>query len=148
MKVFVIDSSTCLKWVLKDEVNYKIAQLILKDYLEGKIALVAPNLWVYEVANGLNSAVLSKRITISKAKRLLGLIIKTKPNLLPMEPVIQKCLKNSNKYKISIYDSVYISLAEEHKISLLSSDKKLISKVKSPKLMQPIENYQTKASFK
>ena len=85
METFVIDASTSLKWVLDDEDNYLIAQKILEKYLNGKISLVAPDLWIYEIVNGLNSATLTKRITKTKAKKLLNLLLKAKPSLFPME---------------------------------------------------------------
>lgn len=131
MKTFVIDASTCIKWVINDEENHKIAKIILNDYLDGKISLVAPNLWVYEIANGLKSAVLNKRISEFKGKELLNLLLISKPGLLSIEPTIQTCYEISCKYQISIYDSAYLTLAQDIGVSFITADMKLVSKLKA-----------------
>ena len=142
MKAFVVDASTSLKWIFSDEENALIARKILYNYLEKKITLVAPSLWLYEVSNGINSAQLSGRISFKKAQNLLSLIMRAKPHLFSIESTISKCLFNSNKYKISVYDSSYITLAQENEVGLISSDRKLTSKFENiSNLVIPLENF-------
>ena len=119
MTTFVIDSSSSLKCVLKDEDNYKIAQQILAEYLSGKINLISPNIWIYEVANGLRSAYLSKRISFIKSKQLLDKILLAKPDTYFVETFIKQCFEISEKYQISVYDGLYVFLALNNKIPLI-----------------------------
>jgi len=133
MKTFIVDASTCVKWVLNDEEDHLIAKNILKDYLDEKISLVAPNLWIYEITNCLKSAVLKKRISEFTCHDLLNLILIAKPGLLSIEPMIQTCYKLSCKYQISIYDSAYLTLALENNVPFITADTKLLNKLKTLK---------------
>lgn len=142
MKIFVIDASTCLKWVLRDEVDAATAVDILSDFLAHRINLIAPNLWSYEVASGIRSALLQQKIDYSKAKILLELMIQAQPQLLPMESALPQCFTHAHTYNISIYDSMYFTLALENKFPLITADEKLTSQLKKiGKLIIPLKNY-------
>jgi len=146
MRTFVVDSSTCLKWVFEDEEDAIIAKKILLDYLSGNVMLVAPNLWVYEVANGIRSAVLSKRISEEKSHQLLDLVLKAKPALFPMEQIMGGCLINSNKYQISIYDSSYLTLAKQHRVKFITRDEKLVKKLEDLDITVLLKDYEYEPS--
>lgn len=126
---FVVDASTCLKWVLNDEILADNALLLLKDYLQNKVALVAPNLWLYEVTNGIKSAVARSRISPDSSERLLKLILKSKPEMVSLEDVLPECLDNAIKFNVSAYDSTYITLAQINNLPLITGDQKLVKKL-------------------
>lgn len=126
---YIIDASTCLKWVFNDEVFSDQSLQLQKQYLLGKISLIAPTLWFYEVTNGIKSAALRSRISFAKSKSLLSLLLKSKPEIVPMEEVLTECLENAIKFGISAYDSAYVTLAQINNIPLITSDQKLIDKV-------------------
>lgn len=125
---YVVDASTCLKWVFEDEVFSNQALKLQKHYLSGKINLVVPTLWFYEIANGIKSAALRSRISSAKSKTLLSLLLKSKPETVPMEEVLTECLENAIKLEVSAYDSAYITLAQISNVPLITSDKKLVNK--------------------
>ena len=128
---YVVDASTCLKWVFNDEIFSGEAILLQKQYLLGKINLIAPALWFYEITNGIKSAALRSRIPSVKSKSLLKLLLKSKPETIPMEEVLTECLENAIKFGISAYDSAYITLAQVNNHPLVTSDQKLVDKVPS-----------------
>jgi len=134
MKSLVVDASVCLKWIFDDEENREQALRLLRLYINDEIALVAPDLWVYEVTNGIKSALLSRRVSYNKAKSLLKFLMTVKPNLFSMQQVMASCLANSYKFRISIYDSCYLTLAEENDTVLISGDKKLVMSINNPHL--------------
>ena len=132
MKRMVVDASVTLKWIFLEEGSGKAKEL-LKDYLEGKITLVAPKLWSVEVANAIRSAVHAKKITNRKGHELLIQIYKAKPRLVETEEIMGQAFDNACSLDISVYDSLYLTLAWELKIKFATSDQKLLAKL-SPKV--------------
>ena len=63
----VIDACVALKWEFRDEDHTETALALLSAAMEGSIELVAPMLWVYEIANVLRSAAASSRMTLDDA---------------------------------------------------------------------------------
>ncbi|MGC9196606.1 MAG: type II toxin-antitoxin system VapC family toxin [Syntrophobacteraceae bacterium] len=51
----VVDASVILKWVLGEEreAEWNKALALLNGWVEGRVELMAPDLWVYEVGNFL-----------------------------------------------------------------------------------------------
>lgn len=142
-KAYVVDSSTCLKWVFEDEIDSDPALALLKDHLTGKIELLAPNIWVYEIANGLRTAYLRERLLKKEGSTKLKQLLKSSPFLVNIEEKIDICLKNAFDYQISVYDSAYVTLAITSKIILLSSDSKLVKKINSPNIALNLRDYRS-----
>lgn len=138
---YVVDASTCLKWILNDEILAENALLLLKDYLQNKVALVAPNLWLYEVTNGIKSAVSRSRISPGNSERLLKLILKSKPEMVSLEDVLPECLNNAIEFDVSAYDSTYITLAQINNLPFITGDQKLANKSFSKTKLLPLKDY-------
>ena len=62
-KSVVIDASAALKWRLRDEEATEGADLLLDDFLAGKLDLLTPTLFDYEITNALKTAVVVNRLT-------------------------------------------------------------------------------------
>ena len=139
--IYAVDASTCLKWVFNDEIFSDQAIQLQKQYLLGKISLIAPTLWFYEIANGIKSAALRSRISSAKSKLLLSLLLKSKPKTVLMEEVLTECLENAVKFQISAYDSAYITLAQINNIPLITSDQKLVNRVPPSVQMVYLRDY-------
>ncbi len=61
--IAVIDASVALKWQFKDEEATGQATALLRDFAEGKIELISPTLFTYEVISAVNVAIERKRIS-------------------------------------------------------------------------------------
>ena len=62
-KRVVIDASVALKWRLRDEEATQQADALLADFLAGKLQLLTPTLFDYEIANALRVAVTRQRLS-------------------------------------------------------------------------------------
>jgi hypothetical protein len=58
-----IDASTAAKWQLSDEPEAEQARLMLHDYVQEHVTFIVPSIWHYEVANVVNKAVSTERLT-------------------------------------------------------------------------------------
>ena len=132
-KRVVIDSSVALKWWLDDEEFVDEARFLLNDVVAGEIELVVPELWFYEIANGINTAAKRERISNDMAEDFIEELQSVTATLVPVSSYLTKTYKESTKYSHAIYDIVYMVIAESKQIQFITADKKFCDKVKGEK---------------
>lgn len=122
---FVVpDASVILKWVLPapDEES-RDTSLALKDaWLDGRIEIVVPTLWVFEVGNilGLKQA--------AKAEALLrGLVDLLMPESPPVE-YASAIFRLMRRYDATFYDAAYHALAIVRSGTMLTADQRYVRK--------------------
>lgn len=143
MRRIVIDASASLKWVFEDEEDTNLAMNILNDIATENLGIISPSIWLYEVANGIRSAILRKRISFLKGKKLLSAILKVVPELIDFSLVVTKTFEVANKYEISVYDASYIVVANEEKVDFYTGDKNLYKKSISLQSVKLISQYKS-----
>ena len=121
---FVVDASIILAWLLPDEREEKVNR-IFAAYRQKKTHIYAPKLLIYELMNGLKSAILRKRIDWLKAKRAIEVFKQMKFDLIDQDGEEEAILKLASKLNLSVYDASYAVLAKKLKLQLMSLDKKL-----------------------
>ena len=132
----VIDASMVTKWYSKEENTDKAVQYKTM-YVIGEIELVAPSLLIYEVANALNyKPDFAQRDLKISIEALIDLSLSIKP---PTKELMEKAVLISRKYGLSIYDSVYVALAENLNSKLITADKKLLERIKGHPLVQLLD---------
>jgi predicted nucleic acid-binding protein len=139
MNKVVLDVSLMAKWFLSDEELQQESQHILNDYVDGKIEVVLPRLAVYEMGNILFVASVRKRVTRQVCKKDLENFSKYPFEYI--EPDYESTMVVSLKYGISFYDSVYVTLASDLKIPLVTGDNRLWQKTKGLDLVYPLNSY-------
>jgi len=130
----VVDSSISLKWWLDDEEFTEEARLLLKKIIDGEIELIIPELWYYEVANGITTAVRRKRITEEDGMMFVEELQSIPASLCEIIPNIKKTYQDAVKYQHAIYDMAYLTVAELENIQFITGDEKLINTVADTKL--------------
>jgi predicted nucleic acid-binding protein len=120
----VLDASLTLAWALPDEAsNYTDA--VLKLIAAGKAWV--PDLWPYEIANGLVMAQRRGRITAAQRALFIEELLK-----LPIEvvrassrAVLETQAALADRYSLTAYDAAYLDLALRKGVSLATQDKAL-----------------------
>lgn len=123
----IVDASVAFKWFSQNEENSDQALKILSSHQNKQNIILVPDLLFYELANAWAT---KTTLTVKGIKTFL----KDLQNInLKIESVNFKMLNQavilSKKYKISLYDAVYIALAKQKKCILITADQKLVSKV-------------------
>ena len=126
----VIDSSISLKWWLDDEEFVEEARQLLGKIIDGEIELVLPELWYYEVANGITTAVRRNRISEDEGKLFIEELQSIPVRLYQIAPNINRIYEDAVKYKYAIYDIAYLAVAELENIQFITGDEKLVNAVK------------------
>ena len=108
---YVLDSSVALKWVLP-EVDSGVAIRLRDDYSNAIHALIAPDIFTSEVANGLVAAERQKRIKPGEAAILLHDIMFNAPVFHPSNPHLIRSMDIALATRQAVYDCIYLALAQ------------------------------------
>jgi predicted nucleic acid-binding protein len=131
VKQAVADASFCGAWILEDESSEK-AEHLLSLIVRGKVELVVPALWHYEMNNLLRSAHKRRRLSEEDAREAIETLNQVPLTIedLPEGPARKRILHLAFQFDISSYDAAYLELADRHKIPLHTADTKLNSAAK------------------
>ncbi len=129
--LLVLDASAALALILAEEEGSKTAEAIT-DIAERNGQIFVPDLFWYELGNGLLSAERRDRITTEEASTALILFarlpIVNHPTADPR--ALEELLKLARIHQLTAYDASYLELTLRHKASLLTFDDHL-QKLKS-----------------
>jgi len=132
MKLVVPDASVLLKWVLSDdEPEQEKALLIQNQWLEGRLRIVLPPLWLFEVAN-----VLGLKRPESADPIMQSLIDYEFEQCEMSHPLCQRTFQIMKECKTSFYDTVYHALAIQESGTFVTADENYFRKTKEKKFIQ------------
>ncbi len=118
---YVLDCSVALKWVLPEPDSAKAIRL-RDEYRNGVHELVAPDIFLPEVANGLASAERQGRIKTGEAAVLLYDVVRNAPAIHPTSPLLLRALAVAIATRRAVYDCIYLALAESQGCDMLTAD--------------------------
>lgn len=120
---YVIDSSFMLAHLLPDETSDNVQEFFDRLKIE-PVVLIVPYIFPFEVFNGIQTAVIRKRITYNLAKKLGEKFLKIAVGLKEVNLIDVSSIAQENL--LTIYDASYLYLAENLNVPLLTLDEKLI----------------------
>jgi predicted nucleic acid-binding protein len=126
----VLDSSVALKWVLPEPDSAQAIRL-RDDFRNGTDELLAPDLFPIEIAHALTKAERQQRIAIGHAEILFHDVLTTCPALHSSVALVVRACEISSHFHHSVYDCLYIALAEQESCDLVTADAKLVTKFHS-----------------
>ncbi len=119
MTYLVVDASVAVKWFLR-EVHAEAAMRILDPNHE----LIAPDLIWAEFGNVLWKRRRRGEITFATARAIL-LDFKRYPiATMPVAPLVEAALEIADGLRQSVYDSLYLALAERRECRLVTADRR------------------------
>jgi predicted nucleic acid-binding protein len=119
----VVDASVSAKWVVEEQHSDKAALLLAYD------ARHAPDHWQAEAVNVLWSKVLSGDLTAVDAEERMTLLLRAPVVGTPIRELIPRAFAISVANMVTIYDALYIALAEKRNIPLVTADERLIRRM-------------------
>jgi predicted nucleic acid-binding protein len=125
-----IDASTAAKWQLSEEPEAQQARHMLRDYAAERIAFVAPAIWHYEIANVMNKAVSTQRLTEMEGQQAFDALQALDIEFVPW-PSPAEAYQFARTYQRSVYDSPYLATAEANGLELWTGDRRLYNGVKN-----------------
>jgi predicted nucleic acid-binding protein len=126
---YVVDASLAFKWEVVELHSDKVQQL-RDDFRNAVHELLAPDLFPTEVAHALLVAERRGRILPGQGPLLLADVLTTLPRIYPsLAGLLPRAYAIAELTKASIYDCLYVALAEREKCELITADDKLVKKL-------------------
>ena len=119
---FVADASVGVAWTVSSQSSAASAML-LDEVAAGK-PFVVPGLWMFEVANALLVLMRRKKIQPQQAARARGALSRLHPAIDDDGPrlALHRIWELADTFTLSIYDAVYLELAQRKGLPLASGD--------------------------
>jgi predicted nucleic acid-binding protein len=121
---YVLDSCVAIKWVLPEPDTPKAVR-IRTEFLRGDHELLAPDVFPVEVAHALARAERRGIIRPPFGARQLRNVLSYSPVLHPYLPLLPRAFALASQARISVYDCLYVALAEREGCALLTADDRL-----------------------
>jgi predicted nucleic acid-binding protein len=104
---------------------------IRDDFQKAALELAAPDLFPTEIGNALLVAERKGRIGSGEGAIFFADILKTLPVLHSALPLLPRAYEIAYQNQASVYDCLYVALAEREKCEFVSADDKLLKKLQA-----------------
>ncbi len=121
---YVLDASAALTWEIPRPHSAKALRL-RHEYRQRLHELIAPDLFMDEVASALTKAERQKLIAPGEAAPLYAKIMNDSPMLLSHVSLVPRALDISSQTRNAYYDCLYVALAERENCELVTDDDRL-----------------------
>ncbi len=127
---FVIDTSALLRLFIPDGPIPDGMESALREAERGNTALLAPELIIAEAAQVLLKKNKMGVLTQKEMGELLDCITSLPIRLFKHKPIIQHSVELALEHKLTVYDALFLALADGKKSSLITADRLLLRAAK------------------
>jgi len=139
---YVVDASVLVKWFLhQKEADHDRALALRNLHISGRSTIFTPQLALLEVLNAIRFSPKAKEEDGETALETLhDLHLETRP---PELDVLRKANAIAWAYKITIYDALYVALAEQVGYPLITADEVMVKKLKGHSIVVPLRELES-----
>jgi predicted nucleic acid-binding protein len=124
----VVDASVSLKWTLNDEEAVDQAVALRDAAIGGRFEMLAPSLWLYEVANGLVVATRRGRLAPDIGAQVFKHLLIIGVRLA--DPEAPDVYEQALYYGVAAYDAAYLALAQALGVPLWTGDRRFYDTIR------------------
>jgi predicted nucleic acid-binding protein len=127
LTAFVLDASVAVKWAIPSTEETLTAESLqlLKRYTQGEINFIVPDVFWAEVGNVLWKGVRQRRWPQTVAERAASDMRDRNFFTLPSLELLAEALTIAFANDRSVYDCLYVALAIQFKIEMITADERL-----------------------
>lgn len=122
---YILDSCTAFKWFLTEQDSDK-ARSLRDGFRNQVVELLSPDVFLVEIVHALTWAERSQRITPDQGVQLVADLFDMLPVLHPSLMLLPRAYELSSKFRIGVYDCLYVALAEQEDCDLVTADDNLV----------------------
>ena len=119
-----LDACVALSMLLPERDTHA-ALALREDFRNHVHDFIAPDSLPIEIAHALTRAERQGKIDAGSGQFLFDGFLDTCPPLYPYFDYIDRAMQLSSKFRIGVFDCVYVALAEEQECRVVTSDKRL-----------------------
>lgn len=123
---YVLDVSVAICWVIPRPLSPKAGRL-RAEFQRQIHELLAPIVFIDEVASALTKAERQKDIAVGQAIPLYAKVMNSHPILIVHAPLITRAIEISSRTGSAYYDCLYVALAESEGCQLVTADQRSIN---------------------
>ena len=139
MNCFVVDANVAIKWYVPEILSAQ-ADHFLEDAATTDAKLFGPDLIIAELGNTLWKKHRMKELSLKEAREILVKIQDSFPvRVYAASSLLESAWEIARTYDRSVYDALYIALAEQQKAVLITADQKLVNALNQSPLKQYIQ---------
>ena len=127
---YVIDAGVVVKWFIP-EVDSAKAHQLLERYLQGVDTPAAPDLLIAECGNVFWRRCRQGDITPDEATESLADLLTLNVPLIPATSLVQSALSLALQHQRTVYDALYLALAQERNCDLITADERFFHALSS-----------------
>jgi predicted nucleic acid-binding protein len=122
----VVNGSVALKWFLLDEPHASQALAVV----QGGATLIAPDLLIAEVCNAAWRSARLGRISQAQMDAIAGNLPRFFDDLVSASKLARRAVAIADQLDHPVYDCLYLALAEAEHAEMVTSDLRLLGKVR------------------
>lgn len=124
MAAFVVDASMALAWHFADE---ETAHTMAIEELSDRSTLIVPAHWFAEISNSLIVGERRRRATLAETAQFIGRLggLDLQIDEIVPDTYWDRVIPLARAHKLTIYDTLYLELAERRGLPLASLDNRL-----------------------
>lgn len=117
----IVDASVGAKWFFKEEGSEKAA-VLMHRFKAGKIKIIVPEIFYAELANICWKRVWKKLALVDDAIKALDYAVEMRIQRWSNHELSDVALENALSFHISVYDGLYLALAEIYLAPFVTAD--------------------------
>src|SRR5262245_65004502 len=121
---YVIDTSVDIKTYVQEQDSGKALRL-RNEYLQSVHQLIVPDIFPTEMCNVLMILERSGKIKAGEADLFFQQCLRELPPLFAAVPLLPRALEMAKLFQQTVYDCLYVALAEREGYELVTADDKL-----------------------
>jgi predicted nucleic acid-binding protein len=123
----VVDTSALIRLFVPDGPLPNDFEEFLRGVERGLNIAIAPELLLAEAGNVLNKKHLAGELSESESDQLLSDILAVPIRFFPHRPILIRAFELAKAHSLTVYDTLYLALAEEHGAVIFTGDRKLLT---------------------
>jgi predicted nucleic acid-binding protein len=128
LKKVVVDASVAAKWVVEEDHSAGAALLLECEEIH------APEHWLAEAVNVLWSKVLKGDLERNDAEERMTALMRAPVIATPIAGLMSRAFAISVEHAVTIYDSLYVALALERGVAMVTADERLVRRFRDTPL--------------
>jgi predicted nucleic acid-binding protein len=128
MTKLVVDSSVAIKWFVP-EPHSREAQLILNQFQQGTLDLLAPDLLYAEIGSILWKKQRTQGLPANAADAILQQFLAIPFTITPCADLLGSAYRLALTHQRTVYDSLYLALSLREGCDFVTADERLVNAV-------------------